>query len=216
VNANLPATGPDAEIVDDRLNWSESPIAIVASDEDMAFAETNDIEAAISCNIDKETKMPFETPTGIVTEVVQSEGRRAEVEASVVSRDQDSSVPKTNNISSAHIPNVGEIAYVFFDAPATCRVCEVGDDMLRGVGEGAIAVVERYPHATFTEPNDVASPVPCHICYKLDVFGGKPSSCILSKVPDNKGIDVVMPDNDSIKGAPGFESRGGWGGSPTG
>jgi hypothetical protein len=88
VNADLPTTGPDAEVVDDGLRWCESPIAIVATYEDMALAETNDIEASVSCNIGKETKMPLETPTAcIVTEVIQSEGRRAEVQPAVVSGD---------------------------------------------------------------------------------------------------------------------------------
>jgi hypothetical protein len=79
VNANLPITVPKAEIVDDGLGWCNSLIAIVATDVDMVLAETDDIDQSVSCNIGKETKMTFETPTSIVTEVVQSKGRGAEV-----------------------------------------------------------------------------------------------------------------------------------------
>jgi hypothetical protein len=86
MNPDLPATGADAEVVDDRLDRRESGIAIVATDENVIFAETNDVEATISCDISKETEMTVETPTtGGVTKVVQSDGGRAEVQTAVVS-----------------------------------------------------------------------------------------------------------------------------------
>jgi len=86
VNAYLPATSTDAEVVDDRLHWCESPVATVATDDDVTFAETNDVEASVSSNISKKAEMSVETPTtGIVTKVVQSESGGAEVQATVVS-----------------------------------------------------------------------------------------------------------------------------------
>jgi len=76
MNADLPATGPDAEVIDDGLRWSERPIALVATDEDVALAETNDIEYSVSCNTSEEAKMTVEAPTtGGVTKV----GSRTEV-----------------------------------------------------------------------------------------------------------------------------------------
>jgi hypothetical protein len=79
VNANLPPSSADAEVVDDSLHWGKSPIAIVATDKDVIFAETNDVKASVSCNVGKETEMTVEAPTtSVVTEVIQSEGTRAE------------------------------------------------------------------------------------------------------------------------------------------
>jgi hypothetical protein len=71
VDTDLPATGADAEVVDDGSRWRERPIAIVATDEDMLLAEPNDVEKSVSCNIGEETKMTVEAPTtGVVTKVV--------------------------------------------------------------------------------------------------------------------------------------------------
>ena len=91
---------------------------------------------------------------------------------------------------------------MFIDTPTTCRVRKVGNNHLRGIGEGVVAVVDGNPHAALPKPNDVASPVPCNICDKTRVFGGKPASCVLCKVPDDKdGIDIecVTQDNDSVE-----------------
>jgi len=80
VNTNLPTSSADAEVADDGLCWRKSPIAVVAPDKDVVFAETNDIETPVSGNVGKETEMTVEAPTtSVVAEVVQSEGSRAEV-----------------------------------------------------------------------------------------------------------------------------------------
>jgi hypothetical protein len=88
---------------------------------------------------------------------------------------------------------------VFLDVPVACRVRNVGEDHLRAVDKRVIAVVNRDPHAAFAESNNVAFLAACHICDETNMCGGKPSSCILSKVPDDSGVNVVMPDNDSIE-----------------
>jgi len=51
VNTNLPTSSADAEVADDRLCWRKSPIAVVAPDKDVVFAETNDIETPVSGNV---------------------------------------------------------------------------------------------------------------------------------------------------------------------
>ena len=80
VNANLPSSGADAEVVDDGLRRGKSPIPVVARDKNMTFAETNDIETPVSCDVSKETEMTVEAPTtSVIAEVVQSKGARAEV-----------------------------------------------------------------------------------------------------------------------------------------
>jgi hypothetical protein len=80
VNANLPSSSAKAEVAEDGLHWGKGPIAIVARNKDVVFAETNDIETPVSCNVSKETEMTVQAPTtSIVAEVVQSEGGRAEV-----------------------------------------------------------------------------------------------------------------------------------------
>ena len=80
VNADLPSSSADAEIVDDGLRWGKSPIPVVAPNKNMTFAETNDIKTSISCDVGEETKMAVEAPTtSVVAEVVQSKGTRAKV-----------------------------------------------------------------------------------------------------------------------------------------
>ena len=80
VNANLPSSSTDAEVVDDGFRSSKSPISVVAPDKDMFFPKTNDIETSVSCDVGEETKMTVEAPTtSFVAEVVQSEGAAAEV-----------------------------------------------------------------------------------------------------------------------------------------
>jgi hypothetical protein len=104
---------------------------------------------------------------------------------------------------------------VFIDAPTTCRVRKVGDDHLRGIGKGGVAVVDGNPHAALAKPNDVASLVPCNICDKTRVFGGKPAACVLCKVFDDKdGLDIegVTQDNDSVETKPDDASEAGAGG----
>jgi len=100
---------------------------------------------------------------------------------------------------------------VFVDAPATRGVGEVGQDHSRGVGEDAVAI-HRDPHTAFAEPNDVAFPIPRYIGDETNVFGGNPASCILPKVPDDKGVVVVIPDDDSIETKPDDVSDAGAGG----
>ena len=104
---------------------------------------------------------------------------------------------------------------MFIDAPTTCRVRKVGDNHLRGIGEGGIAVVDGNPHAALAKPYDVASLVSCNICDKSRVFGGKPASCVLCKVLDNKdGLDIecVAQDNNSVEAKADDASEAGAGG----
>jgi len=127
----------------------------------------------------------------------------------------DSRVSKTDDISSTNISDVGHIAYVFIDAPVTCSVSKVGNDHLRGIGEGVVALVAGDPHAALTKPNEVASLVSCNICDKTKVFRGKPASCVLRKVLDNKGrlvIECVTQDNDSVETKADDRSEAGAGG----
>ena len=150
VKANLLSSSADADVVDDGLRWRKSLIAVVATDKDVAFPETNDIEKPVSCDVSKETKVAVEAPTtSAVVEVVQSESARAEVSVAIVSGDKDSRFPKTDDISSANVPDVDHIAYVLFD----------------------IAVVSGNPHTTIAKPNDVASLLPHNICHKTRVIG---------------------------------------------
>jgi hypothetical protein len=103
---------------------------------------------------------------------------------------------------------------VFVNAPTTCRICEVADDHLGGVGEGVVAFVDGNPHAVLAEPNDVVFFVPRHICEETNVFGCEPPSCILCKILDDKeGLDVdsVTEDNDTIETKTNYVSEAGAG-----
>ena len=72
MNANLPSSlSADAEVVDDGVRWSKSPISVVAPDKDVVFPKTNDIETSVSCDVGEETKMMVEAPTtSFLAEVV--------------------------------------------------------------------------------------------------------------------------------------------------
>ena len=104
---------------------------------------------------------------------------------------------------------------MFIDAPTTCRVRKVGDDHLRGIDEGVVAIVDRDPYTSLAKPNDVTSLVPCNICDKTRVFGGKPASCVLCKVLDDKDglvIESITQDNDSVETKADDASEAGAGG----
>ena len=104
---------------------------------------------------------------------------------------------------------------MFIDAPITCSVPKLGNDHLRGIGEGVVAVVAGDPDAALAKPNEVAFLVPCNICDKTKVFGSKPASCVLCKVLDDKGgldIGCITQDNDSVKTKTDDASEAGAGG----
>ena len=96
-----------AEIVDDGLGGREGSVPVVAANEHVVLAESYDVWTTISGGVTDEAQVSIEAPTSsVVAEVLDSEVGGIEFRIAIVPRDEDSGIPKSNNVASSDSSNV--------------------------------------------------------------------------------------------------------------
>ena len=104
---DAPATRAVAEVVDDGLGGCEGSVPIVAADEDVALAESYDIHTAVAYDVAHEAEVAIEAPTpSVVAEIGERNVGGIEFCVAVVLGDENSAIPKSNNVASSDASNV--------------------------------------------------------------------------------------------------------------
>jgi hypothetical protein len=139
-----------------------------------------------------------------VAEVVDRNVGGLECCIAAVLGNNDSGVPKSNNVASPGASNVGQVADVLINPPSPGAVGEILEDELGGTGEGVVAVVERDQDAVLSESNDVVGSVTGDVADKTDVFVDAPIPrvFVVAEVFDGgEGLNVeaVTEDDDSVQ-----------------
>ena len=104
---DAPATYTAAELVDDALGGRESSIPVVATNVNPDLAESYDVWTAISSGVTEKAQVALEAPTRVVAEVGSRDVGLIEFRIAIVPGDNDSAVPKSNNVASSGVSNVG-------------------------------------------------------------------------------------------------------------
>ena len=97
-----------AEVVDDGLDGRECSVPIVAADVDVFLAKPYDVWKAISCGVTHEAQVAIGAPTSsVVAEVGERDVAGVEFQAAVVLGNNDSAIPKPDNVAPSDASNVG-------------------------------------------------------------------------------------------------------------
>ena len=199
---NTPVASAVAEVVDDGRPGGKCAVTQIAGDEDMCLTESYDIGKTVSCGVAKEAEVAIEAPTpSIVTEVVERDVDGFEVGLAIVPGNENSTIPKSNDIASSHASNIRKVTEVLLDSPGTSTVAEIGENEFNRFGEGIVPVVEGGEDAKVPKTDEVTSFVASDVADETDVFIDVPHSCVEPKVVDGvSGPDanVVAHDHDSI------------------
>jgi len=202
VLVDSPAPCTVAEVVDNRAAGGESAVTVVATDEHVIFAKTDDIESSIARDVSEEAKVSIKPPaSAVIPKVVDSECGFAEIPITVVGGDEDSSVAEANNIASADVPDVRHEADVLVGAPTASRVGKVPEDHFGRIGKSVIAVVSRNPDTVLAEPYDICCSIASGVGDETDVSIDAPSSVVEAEVFDYRdGLEIegVAHDDDTI------------------
>ena len=102
-----PTTRAVAEVVDDGLGGREGSVPVVAADICVFLAESYNVWKAISCGVTHEAQVAIEVPTSSgVAEVGEREVAGAEFHEVLVPGNNDSTVPKSDNVGSSEASKV--------------------------------------------------------------------------------------------------------------
>jgi hypothetical protein len=143
----------------------------------------------------------IEAPTSIIVAEFLDRGVDGiEFRITVVPGNNNSPIPKSDDIASSDASYIGQIPDVLINAPTPDLVGEIPQDKFNRL-EAVVAVVEGDRDAVIPKTNDVAMSVASYISNKTDVFVNPPPACIVTKFFDCcEGLNTgaVTEDDDSI------------------
>ena len=146
--------------------------------------ETDDVGSTIACEISEKTWMFFDTPTCLVTKVIDDSTDFSEFPIALIKRHIHPIFPKTDNVSSTIACQVCEEAWMFFDTPIASCVAEVVDHF-PDFSEFPIALIKRHINPIFPKADDVGSTIACQVGEEAWMFFDTPIASCVAEVVDH-------------------------------